>query len=107
MNELNYLEIGNRIRKQRELLSYSREHLAELLGVSTKFCADIETGAKGMSIKTLSKLSQLLHISTDYILFGKTNEGATGGLVEAFSDCPKDKIEYAEEILKVFIKAIK
>lgn len=106
MEELNFLEIGNRIRKQRELLCLSREQLAEHLDVSTKFCSDIEIGAKGMSIQTLSKLSQILHISTDYILFGSRDNTDTENLIKVFNLCPANKIQYAEDILKSFIKAV-
>ena len=44
MKAIDYKEMGLRIRKQRKLLGYSREQLAEALDVSTKFCADIELG---------------------------------------------------------------
>lgn len=104
---INYLEMGTRIRKQREALSYSREQLAEKLSVSTKFCADIETGIKGMSLQTLAKLSQILHISTDYIIFGNTlYNNDPGNISEMLRTCPKDKTEYAEEMLKIFIRAL-
>lgn len=106
MDKLDYLGIGNRIRKQRELLGYSREKMAEYLGVSTKFCSDIELGLKGMSLHTLCKISQLFHVSTDYILFGSREEPANSELIEAFRHIPTEKVQYAEEILKAYIKAI-
>ena len=73
MKQVNYHEMGSKIRKQRELLGYTREQLAEKLDVSTKFCSDIELGVKGVSIQTLTKLSELLCLSTDYILFGESD----------------------------------
>lgn len=106
MEQLNYMEIGIRIRNLRELLGYSREKMAEYLGVSTKFCSDIELGVKGMSIQTLSKLSSLLHVSTDYILFGEKESGEYGNIIELYKNCPPDKISYAEEILKIFLKSL-
>jgi transcriptional regulator, XRE family len=75
MKTINYHEMGNRIRKQRELLGYTREQLAEKLDVSTKFCSDIELGVKGVSIQTLAKLTELLNLSADYILFGECTQG--------------------------------
>ena len=66
-SELNFVSIGRRIRTRREALEYTREYLAEQLSVSVNFCRDIEIGNKGMSIKTLSKLSNVLKLSTDYI----------------------------------------
>lgn len=107
MRELDYVKIGNRIREKRELIGYSREEIAELLGVSIKFCSDIENGAKGMSLQTLNKIADLLLVSTDYILFGDVEKTDVSGLIELFKYCPKDKIHYAEDILRVFIKSIK
>ena len=37
-----------------------------------QFCADIETGAKGMSVPTLCRIAKTLRLSTDYILYGIT-----------------------------------
>lgn len=71
MKTIQYKEMGARIRAQRERLGYTREQLAEKLDVSTKFCSDIELGIKGISIQTLAKLSDLLCLRTDYILFGE------------------------------------
>lgn len=75
MKNINYHQMGTRIRKQRELLGYTREQLAEKLDVSTKFCSDIELGVKGISIQTLAKLTELLNLSADYILFGECIQG--------------------------------
>ena len=68
---MDLLAIGTRIRSQREYLGYTREQLAEYLSVTPKFCSDIELGAKGMSVPTLCKISKILRLKTDYILFGK------------------------------------
>lgn len=72
--EVDTLLIGNRIRTRREELHMTREQLAELLDITPKFCSDIENGARGMSLKTLMRISKTLYMSTDYILFGKETE---------------------------------
>lgn len=64
-------EIGSRIRKQRELLGYSRETLSEKADISTQFLADIEVGRKSMTANTIIRISHSLKITTDYILTGK------------------------------------
>ncbi|MDR1754278.1 MAG: helix-turn-helix domain-containing protein [Eubacterium sp.] len=100
------MEIGGRVRRQREMLGISRERLALYLDVSPKFIADIELGIKGMSLTTLMKMSSALKLSTDYILFGKSEKTDLEPLLKAFSLCTKEKIQYAEELLKLFLKAI-
>ena len=98
-------QIGMRIRKQRELLGYTREALAEKLDVSTKFCSDIEIGTKGMSVETLCKLSRILLLSTDYILFGKTDSSPDDELLNLLKLCDKEKSGYLKNIIRNFIQA--
>ena len=57
---LDQREMGKRIRDRREAMELSREDLAELLDVSAQFIADVEYGNKGLSIKRLYLLSQVL-----------------------------------------------
>ena len=106
MRELDFKMIGNRIKKQREFLGYTREYLAEQLSVSVNFCRDIEIGAKGMSIQTLAKLSNILKLSIDYILLGETLNGDAEPLILMLNSCKPDKRKYVEDILKTFLLAI-
>ena len=106
MDDLDFLAIGKRIRKQREFLGYTREYLAEQLSVSTNFCRDIEIGAKGMSIQTLAKLSKILKLSVDYILLGEKVTDTEEPLLLMLNSCRPDKRKYAEDILKSFLLAV-
>jgi len=108
LQQLNFKEIGSRIRCQREFLGYTREQLAEKLEVTPKFCSDIELGAKGMSLQTLSNLSLVLKLSTDYILFGLSKDNAvfTDGLTNMLNSCPVEKLPFLEDILKTFLLAL-
>lgn len=108
LQQLVLKDMGNRIRRQREFLGYTREQLAEKLDVTPKFCSDIELGVKGMSLQTLCNLSGILKLSTDYILFGVTRSPAaiSEGLSYMLYNCPPNKISFAEEILKSFLLAL-
>lgn len=70
--QLDRVQMGGRIRQCREQLELTREAFAEKLGVSSKFIADIECGAKGISLKKLCILVQVLGVSADYLLLGDT-----------------------------------
>lgn len=102
---MSYKEIGMRIRTQRELLGYTRETLAERLNVSSKFCADIENGVKGMSVETLCKLSHELLLTTDYILFGKNNAALDDEFSNLIGLCQKKDIVYLKNIIRSFVQA--
>lgn len=102
---MDWVAIGARIRKQREQFGYTREAFAEKLDITPKFCADIELGNKGMSVQTLCNISSVLKLSTDYILFGTTQqEHAFSSLL--LQRCTSKEQKYAEDILKTFLIAM-
>ena len=103
---MDLLAIGARIRSQREYLGYTREQLAEYLGVTPKFCSDIELGAKGMSVPTLCKISKILRLKTDYILFGKREVKFSEPLSLLLESCTDTERIYAEQLLKTFLIAM-
>ena len=103
---MDWINIGGRIRRQREFLGYTREDLAEKIDVTTKFCSDIELGLKGMSVPTLCRISAVLGISVDYILFGEAKETAESPAVEMIRKCPAEKLVYLENIVKEFTRAV-
>ncbi len=105
MTSINLHEIGIRIRKQREYLGLKREELAEKIEVTTKFCADIELGVKGMSLQTLLNISDTLKISTDYILKGEDANSSTSEIHRMLAVCENDKLKTAEELLKIFLRS--
>lgn len=105
MRELNPLEMGMRVRRQRELLGYTREQLAEMLDVSVKFCSDIELGVKGVSLKNLVKLSKILHVTTDYILIGESDT-TSDTLSYMCQSCPENHRTNLIKIVKAFLDAI-
>lgn len=101
-------EIGSRMKKQRELQGLTREQLAEKLDITPRFCYDLELGLKGMSVSTLSKLSETLNITSDYLLFGEDREEQ--GLAEGISllkSCPVQKRSYLNRIISEYNRALK
>lgn len=103
---MDWSSVGSRIRQQREYLGFTREVLAEKIDVTPKFCSDIELGVKGMSVQTLCKLSDVLNLSTDYILFGTEANELFSPCVYMINKCPQDKLPYLEEMIKAFMLAI-
>ena len=60
--------IGKRVNKKRVELGLSREHLADMSGITSRFLFDIEIGKKGMSIETFIKIKETLGCSADWLL---------------------------------------
>ena len=53
----------------REENHLTQEEVAELVGISTSFYANLERGKKSMSLLVLRKIADALNISTDYLLY--------------------------------------
>lgn len=113
-SDMDLKAIGRRIRFQREQLHYTREQLAEKLEVSAKFCADIEYGMKGMSMTTLSHLSEILNLSTDYILKGNNdlriaetqNRDIVESVVATLNNCNRMQLGRVEQLLRIFVSSV-
>jgi transcriptional regulator with XRE-family HTH domain len=103
---MDLLRIGERIRKQRESLGYSRDTFSELLDITPKFCSDIELGIKGMSVKTLMRVSQTLKIPTDYILFGTPVSVTASSVALTLQSCDPKVLPYLEQLVNTFLTAI-
>ena len=63
--------IGERINTRRKQLNYTQEQIAEKMDVSIQMVSNLERGNKAIKIENLLKISQILSISTDYILTGR------------------------------------
>lgn len=100
------IEIGKRIRALREKYRLSRESLAAKSEISVQFLYDIETGKKGMTVTTLSKLACALNVSTDEIIFGKNDSTLTLSK-EALKELEKNKLEKLSDIVNMIIDMTK
>lgn len=68
--ELN-IAIGKRCKEARTSANLTQEKLAELLNVNSQFISDVERGRVGVSLLTLKNLSEILNVTTDYLIAGK------------------------------------
>jgi len=113
-SDMNLKAIGRRIRLQREQMHLTREELAEKLEVSAKFCADMEYGMKGMSMTTLNNLSEILNLSTDYILKGNNdlrigetkNRDMIESVVATLNSCNRIQLGRVEQLLRIFVSTV-
>ena len=80
MNSADLVKIGQRIQTRRKQRGYTQEQLADLMNVSIQMVSNLERGNKAVRIDNLIRLSEILEISTDYILTGKENADDIGAL---------------------------
>ena len=104
---VNYREVGERIRIEREKIQISREKFAEILDLSPFFIGQIERGERKMSISTLIKVSACLSISIDHLIFGEVNKSEEyNSLQSLISKCSSKQIKVIEEIIKTVLPHI-
>ena len=85
MIAMDYLDLGKRIRKQRALLCWTQEALAEKVGVSTSFVGHVERGTRKASLETLVSIANVLGVSLDYLLAGSLNASVIGPMPKGLS----------------------
>lgn len=88
--ELNYAEIGSRIKVLRKAAGISQDRLAELTDMSAKYISHIETGRKTASLKSVIKIAAAFDIPVDILIPGKQESGEDGyekKIRDIISDC--------------------
>ena len=80
------VEIGKRIQMRRKQQGMTQEQLADKMDVSIQMVSNLERGNKAIRIENLIKLSQILNISTDYILTGKETTDDMQSLTEQMAN---------------------
>ncbi|MBU3143386.1 helix-turn-helix domain-containing protein [Clostridium sp. CF012] len=101
---MNYVEIGNRIRLEREKFDMTREKLAEILNLSPYFLGQIERGERKMSISTLINISECLHISIDYLFFEQVNINTNNDVLHSLIDkCSEKEVNVIEGLIKLLL----
>ena len=114
IKELDKKGMGQRIRSRREGLNMTREELAKQLSVSSKFVADIEYGDKGISLKNLNKLRQILGVSAYYVMAGEDifasgdekRRMLSENIMGSLSVCSVQQLGCMEQIARLYVEGI-
>ena len=92
-------EIGNRIQNRRKQLGLTQEQLAEAMNVSIQMVSNLERGNKAIRIDNLINLSQILDISTDYILTGRKTADDLQALAAHIAALPEKSRKMVEMLV--------
>lgn len=104
MTKQERINIGRRLRRQRNLLGLTREQFAELAGIGAGYYGQIEVGTSQMSIDTLVKVARTSRLPLEYILFGGEDEPPyQGGLQGLLDSCTPRELRLAEKVLHLFL----
>jgi len=64
--------MGKRLKAERKKYHLTQENIAEMLDISVKHYSEVERGITGLSIENIIKISNILNVTTDYLLKGIT-----------------------------------
>lgn len=94
--------IGFRIRQQRIEMGLTQQDIYDKLDISQNHYSRIENGHTGMSFEILLQLSEMLTISTDYILTGKIDNSSHTTFIDKYNKLTNKQKEYINKHLTVF-----
>lgn len=101
--DINYLDIGKRIRAERIKKDVTQEKLAELVGVGTTHISHIETGNTIPSLKIFVAIVNALKVSADELLCDsveKSHQVYKNEISELTVDCNEKELRVITEMLK-------
>lgn len=107
------IKVGQNVKQCREDAGLTQEAFAELIGLGVKHVSAIECGAVGVSLPTLHRMSTVLSISADLILFGAAEEADQQSrvselqtLFSRLSRLPPNKFRVVKDIMDKLLEAL-
>ena len=67
---------GERIRQLRTNRGYTQDEFAATMNIDRSFLSRVESGKKGCSVDMFVQISELFHVSLDFLILGKDSEVA-------------------------------
>ena len=102
--DLNIL-VGANIKREREKAGYTQEQFSELLGIGAKSLSSIERGIVGVSLATLLKVCDVLHISANVLLYEQARNNDVDSIALQLQRLSPEQFEIASDVVAGLIKA--
>ena len=102
--DLNVL-VGANIKREREKAGFTQDQFSELLGIGSKSLSSIERGVVGVSLTTLLKICDVLHISANVLLYEQTQKNAVDSIALQLERLSAKQFEIASNVMTNLFKA--
>ena len=103
--------MGDRMKSKRLQLGYTQEKVAELTDISFSTYSKIENAIQSPSLDTLIRISIVLDISMDYLIFGNENIKKDidniSDIITLLQNADFKQVRYAYELLSQLLSKIK
>lgn len=93
MYNIDYKEMGNRIRVRRKELGLTQEKLAERVEISTSHMGEIERGTSICSLAVLVNIATILELNLDTLIKGINPKNANKAFSDILDSLSKDHKE--------------
>lgn len=100
MKEINYKEIGQRLKEGRNKLGITQDKLSEIIDVSPSYISEIERGTSICSLAVLVNIADILEMNIDYIINGITENNVNISFSEILKNIPKENQKLYLDICK-------
>ena len=108
--EIDYLDIGRRVRAERKKQKISQEKLAEMVGVGTTHISHLETGNTKPSMKLFIAIVNALNLSSDELLrnhIHKAKHIFEGELASIIADCTDEEARIITDTAKSLLLSLR
>lgn len=103
MTNIEYKNIGERIKKLRTSAGLSQEKFAEKVGVSSVYVSYVECGKRKIGLEKLISISKVLNTTPDYLLFDNPKKGVEH---KQFGNCTSEEIRFLTMVLIAFRQTV-
>lgn len=94
------IQVGRRVRRAREAAGLTQERFAELTGISPQNVSCVERGLAGVSLTVLRRMCEILHVSSDALLWGETGgNNDAEALANRLSQLPPEQFRIVAEAI--------
>lgn len=105
MKDLNFEQIGEKLKKIRLSKNLTQEYIADMADVNTSHISNIENNRVKISLSTLIHVCNALNVTVDSILADEYNEPSSALEHEILHELQSCSLETQKQILKI-IKAL-
>lgn len=97
--------VGANIKREREKAGLTQDQFSELLGIGSKSLSSIERGVVGVSLTTLLRICDILHISANVLLYEQTRNNNVDSITLQLAALSQEQFEIASDVMMNLIKA--
>mgnify|MGYP002677028066 CR=1 FL=1 len=92
-------QMGRNIRTSRKEKGLTQEQLAEAVGITPSFCAQIEAGSRAASVETLYQIAEALEVSASALIYGSTHSERILHITNMLKDMSETNLAYVERYI--------